>query len=292
MNRKLDKYGIVNTILLIIALISIGSASILVRLSNASPYSCAFWRLLLASLFLSISSILTGNRLVLKELMDRSMFLIILSGVCIGLHFVIWMDSLFRVPISVSTTIVIVYPIHLMVIESVLQKEYPRTREVIGASIAYIGILMFFRGTVIAYDINAIGIIESFIASIFAAVYFYLGRIIRKRIDLYSYTIPTYAIGSLIALVYGFIVNDNVFLYISSSWLWLLLLALIPMIGGHTIMNYLLKFYKSSKISSIALGEPVIATLLSIPILGEVPSQHLILPMTLTLFGVGIVLLY
>ncbi len=110
-----------------------------------------------------------------------------------------------------------------------------------------------------------------------------MGRIIRKRIDLYSYTIPTYAIGSLIALVYGSIVNDNVFLYISSSWLWLLLLALMSMIGGHTIMNYLLKFYKSSKISSMVLEEPVIATLLSIPI---------ILPMVLILFGVGIVLLY
>ncbi|ADM27105.1 protein of unknown function DUF6 transmembrane [Ignisphaera aggregans DSM 17230] len=292
MDKELNRHGIANIMLFIIALVSIGSASILVRLSNASPYSCAFWRLFLASVFLYISSIITKNRLNLRELTERTTPLVIFSGICLGLHFVTWMDSLFRVPIAVSTTIVVAYPIHLMMIESVLEKEYPKIREIIGISIAYIGILMFFGGTVITRDIDIIGVVESFIASIFAAIYFYIGRIIRKRIDIYSYTIPTYITGSLIAIIYGFTVNDNVFLYIYNSWLWLLLLALIPMIGGHTIMNYLLKFYKSSRVSSIALGEPIVATLLSIPILGEIPSPHLILPMILTLSGIGIVLLY
>ncbi|MEM0311522.1 MAG: hypothetical protein QXF10_08780 [Ignisphaera sp.] len=44
----------IHLILFAVASISIGSASIFVRISNASPIACAFWRLSIASIILAL----------------------------------------------------------------------------------------------------------------------------------------------------------------------------------------------------------------------------------------------
>ncbi len=51
-----------------------------------------------------------------------------------------------------------------------------------------------------------------------------------------------------------------------------LLIASIPMMMGHTVFNYLLGRYRAVTIAASTLGEPVGATLLAVPILGEVPT--------------------
>jgi drug/metabolite transporter (DMT)-like permease len=51
-----------------------------------------------------------------------------------------------------------------------------------------------------------------------------------------------------------------------------LLIASIPMMMGHTVFNYLLGRYRAVTIAASTLGEPIGATLLAVPILGEVPT--------------------
>ncbi|MEM0501215.1 MAG: DMT family transporter [Ignisphaera sp.] len=267
-----------------VAMVSIGSASILVRLSGASAISCAFWRLLLSIPLLFVMSIANG----VKPLYTPSFLrYFIPSGVALALHFILWMDSLFRIPIAISTTIVVTYPIHLLLLEGIISREIPRGREIVGVTIAFVGIAIFFSDAYTNAEIDVIGILESFMASILAALYFQIGRIARKFLNVYSYTIPTYFFGALTVAIYNYIfVRDDMLHQFLSSWIWLLLLAVIPMIGGHTVMNYLLRYFKSSIVTSIALAEPIIATVLAIPLLAEVPSPNQIIALIVTLSGV------
>ncbi|MCS7111000.1 MAG: DMT family transporter [Ignisphaera sp.] len=276
--------------LFFVAMISIGSASILVRLSGASAVACAFWRLLLSIPPLLLLSIANRAKLVYHPSYLRCCSkYFILSGVALALHFILWMDSLFRIPIGISTTIVVAYPIHLLVLEAFTLREIPRGREAAGILIAFAGIGMFFSNAYTNSSLTVVGVLESFIASILAAVYFYTGRLARKSLDVYSYAIPTYALGALTVAIYNHIfIRDDLLHQLSSSWAWLVLLALVPMIGGHTVMNYLLRYFKSSIVTSIALAEPIIATLLAIPLLAEVPSHNQIAALTITLSGVAI----
>lgn len=41
------------------------------------------------------------------------------------------------------------------------------------------------------------------------------------------------------------------------------------MLGGHTLMNYLLKYVKTSTVTAVALGEPIGAGILAYMIFGE-----------------------
>lgn len=280
----------VDYILFIVAMLSIGSASILVRLSNASAIACAFWRLFFSVPIIFLIAVINSVKLF-HSYIFLGLKYAILSGVALALHFVMWMDSLFKIPISISTTIVVAYPIHLLLLEAMIFREMPSKKEVAGIAIAFIGIGIFFSHAYIDVELNLEGVLKSFIASILAAIYFYIGRIARRSLDIYSYTIPTYIIGALTVLLYNYIfTKDNILYYIPSSLIWLLLLAIIPMIGGHTVMNYLLKHYKSSIVTSIALAEPAIATLLAIPILSEVPRINHVIAIIITLFGIFITL--
>ncbi len=275
--------------LFIIATFSISSSSILVLLSGASAIACAFWRLLISTFMLFLFSEFFKVKIKLGNV--RHLILFIISGMTLGIHFVLWMDSLFRVPVAISTTIVVAYPIHALLIEHLLLKEKIKKVKIFGLTLGFIGILIYFHDSIILKILDPIGVLESFIASLLAAIYFYVGSIARKVLDIYSYTIPTYLFGSITVLFYSYLANDNILSYPLTSWLWFMALALIPMIGGHTVMNYLLKYYRSSTVTSIAFLEPIGASVLAYVILGQLPKIEHLLVVPLILFGVLLTIL-
>lgn len=277
----------IHLILFAVASISIGSASIFVRISNASPIACAFWRLSIASIILSLLP--TGKERCWPGL-SKHILKPVMAGFALATHFVLWMDSLFRASVAVSTTIVVLYPIHLAIIEY-MRGEKPSPISVAGIAMGFSSVALLSAYTLHNPAQNSFpGVLESFAASIAAAIYFYIGRASRMLMGVREYSVATYASASIIVLVYSLIAKDNVFSYLQKSWLWLLALAIVPMIGGHTTMNYLLKFYKSSTVTSIALAEPAIASTLAAIVLKE-PIEHIhMTSLLLAVTGTGIVL--
>lgn len=285
-----NKEKLLHVLLFIVAMVSIGSASIFVRLSLASGIACAFWRLSISSALILI--IISVNRRglpkILRDLDKQEILMLIVSGFTLAMHFVLWMESLFRILVAISTTIVIAYPLHLTLIELIIGKERANIISIAGLVMGFLGIMLLFWEAFVNRELDTLGILESFIASILAAIYFYIGRLARRRIDVYTYSLYVYTVASLVVLCYSFIVKDNVFKYVEKSWIWFLLLALIPMLGGHTVMNYMLKFYRSSVVTSIAFVEPIIASILAAFVLGEVISLRQLVCLAIVLTGVGI----
>jgi drug/metabolite transporter (DMT)-like permease len=285
-----NKEKLLHVLLFIVAMVSIGSASIFVRLSLASGIACAFWRLFISSALILI--IISVNRRglpkILRDLDKQEILMLIVSGFALAMHFVLWMESLFRILVAISTTIVVAYPLHLTLIELIIGKERVNIISIAGLVMGFLGIMLLFWEAFVSRELDTLGILESFIASILVAIYFYIGRLARRRIDVYTYSLYVYTVASLVVLCYSFIVEDNVFKYVEKSWIWFLLLALIPMLGGHTVMNYMLKFYRSSVVTSIAFVEPIIASILAAFVLGEVISLRQLVCLAIVLTGVSI----
>lgn len=279
-----------HVLLYIISILSIGSASILVKLSNASGVACAFWRLSISSIVLGI--IYGLWRRGRKRLCGREVVLLLVSSSSLALHLILWMESLFRLPIAVSVTIVVTYPLHLSIAYTVYEKSIRHVSTLLGSIIGFLGILILFRDAFTSATIDIVGVVQSFSASIFAALYFHIGRVLRRSMDLGLYTTFVYGIGAIVVFLYSIFVEENVLSYIPSSWIWFLMLAIIPTIGGHTVMNYLLKFYRSSTVASIALTEPVVATILASVILREPIEFVYLIALTKVLIGLYIVIRY
>jgi drug/metabolite transporter (DMT)-like permease len=282
----LKSFRAFHALLFVIAATSIGLASILVRLSEASATACAFWRLFIASAVLFTITALRNDFAELR----RGYIYTIASGIALAAHFILWMDSLFRVSVAVSTTIVVIYPAHLMFAE-VLQGERIRFGAAIGLLLAFSSVaLLFSKSLALGYAGSAIGVAESFLASVCAAIYFYIGRISRRNMSTSGYASMTYLVAAITTLIYSLAIGDNVFSYLSRSWHWFLALALVPMIGGHTVMNYLLRFYSASTVTSIALTEPITASILASLLLGESIGIIEVIALAMSVTGVYIVL--
>jgi len=270
-----------------VILLSISSASILVRLSGAPGEVNAFWRLIIASALTFAYAFTSGRTIRVGS--PKVLAVIVVAGVALGLHFALWMDSLFRLPVGVSTAVVILYPVHLRLAELLLKGSSPTPVEALGYSAALLGVAVFFSESILRSTLSAVGLLESLTASLAAAVYFYAGSIARRSTDNTSYTSMCYLAASAVALAYSALRGENPFTYLPSSWPWFLLLALVPMLGGHTLMNYMLKFYPASLVTSIAILEPAGASILSYALLGEALSPTHIAGVSLMILGVTLV---
>ena len=249
-----------------IALFSISSASILVLLSRAPSYACAFWRLFFSTMFLTVYALLSNSRL---PSVDYRIFpLTLVSGIALGVHFLLWMESLFHIPVSISTTIVVSYPLFNLFIDKLVYGERITYIQILGFITGFSGILLFLHPS-ISRKYDPLGIWLALGGALAAAIYFSIGRYIMQKYGLLTYTLPTYGFAAITTLVYSIMIGGNIIGYDIEAYTYFILLALIPMIGGHTTMNYLLKYFKTSVVTSIALGEPVGASILAYLILGQ-----------------------
>ncbi|RLG77086.1 MAG: EamA/RhaT family transporter [Thermoprotei archaeon] len=273
-------------VLLTVAMLSISSAAILVRLSGASATTCAFWRLALSTVILLALGLARGERPYIG-------IEPVIAGTALATHFILWMESLFLIPVGLSTAIVITYAMFTAIVDAVLFRERISPIQVLGLILSLSSItLMYALPTLTRESSNPLGITYSFMGALMATIYFSIGRATRRRgTALTGYTTTTYGIAALATLVYALVVGENLFSYPIKTWFFLILLALIPMLGGHTTMNYVLKFVKTSTVTSIALGEPVIASFLAYILLQEVIELRDIVLMLFTITGVGMVVL-
>jgi drug/metabolite transporter (DMT)-like permease len=271
-----------NAFIMMIAWLSISSSSVLVLLSGVSALQAAFWRLFLSlPLIYSLSLILDG-----RIPRFSFSFLKFIAGASLGLHLIVWMESLFYIPVALSTVLVVLYPLISMQVEHWMLGEKASWKEFLGLLIAFSGIILVLKPG-IQYSRDALfGSMLALSGAFLASIYFLSGhRIMMKEKQLADYVLPTYTVATIVVFAVGIFSNDFLEIFPASSWLYLFLLAIIPMIGGHTLMNYLIKDLKTSTVTSVALGEPVGATILAHMILGQPLSSSIMTGVLLVFTG-------
>lgn len=284
-NRRPLRYLKTAGVFLII-LFSISSSSILVLVSGATALSCAFWRVFLASVMLWVLQVLRGGLrsfIIDKTLLVYSM----VSGTLLAIHFLLWMESLFLIPVAVSTTVVVTYPLFSVVIDYFIFREGLMVLQIVGLVVGFIGVLLFMHPQILA-GYNYFGVLLALSGALGATGYFSIGRFVRQKIDVLSYTITAYTSTSLLLLLYAVISNANIVNYPLQTYISFILLAVLPMICGHTLINYLLRYLKTSIATSIALGEPIGASLLAHFLLHQQIDLPTALLMTMVLTSIAL----
>ncbi len=239
-----------------------------------------------------------GRTAELRTLNPHSIILSIISGIFLAIHFASWMESLFLLSVSVSVTIVVTYPLITALIEHFILGDKIKNIQWIGMIIAFLGVTALSFASTNGYPTNSNisnleGIILAFVGALAAAIYFTIGRILRsKKMSTIVYTSVTYMSAALVLLVFSVIMGYNLTNYGAVTWMYFVLLAVVPMLGGHSILNYLLRYTKASIITATVLGEPIGASILAVLILNEVLPFNSYIYMTITIIGIFIVLYY
>ena len=265
-----------------VATLAVSWAAIIIRLADADPISTAFYRMFLSALIMAPFSIpgLAGQ---LRRLSRREIRLLILSGILLGVHFASWITSLKYTSISNSVIIVATQPFFVGVAEALIWKEKISRYTVIGIALAFIGMVIISRSDFGLGGDHVLGDFLALIGAVCAGIYLMLGRHLRQNLGNRHYVFPVYSLAAVTLLVFVAVFRSPMTGFSQSTWLYFLLLALIPTLVGHSLYNYLLKFVRAHLVAVTILGEPIGATVFAAVIFDEIPSVA-------TYFGGGLIL--
>ena len=276
-------------ITLLVGVLAVSFAATFIRLADAPPLVIATYRLAIASIILIPIAAIKSRR-SLPQLSRQDILLILLSSVFVALHFGLWITSLSYTSIASSVVLVTAHPAFVAVISYFLWGERLNKLTIGGIVVAFIGVI-FINYSGLTFGSQAIvGNLLALIGGFAMGAYLIVGRQLRARIDILSYLTILYTCSAVILLVATVLSGHRLFGYSPTTYLMLVLLALVPQLIGHTSINLAVRLIPVIFVSVAILGEPVGATLLGSLILGEIPTANEIAGGFLMLSGIFLVL--
>lgn len=304
MKTTLSRPIISPLIVISFGILAVSTASIFVRYAQESVPSLviAAWRLAIATLVLAPIAY-TRHRRELAQLQGKAWLLALGAGIFLALHFATWITSLEYTTVASSVVLVTTTPLWVALLAPVTIKE-PITRLIIfGMLIALVGGIIiglsdtcqisnsrlvcppfvdFIRGSAFIGDLLAVA------GAIMAAGYVLIGRRLRGSMSLVGYIFLVYGMAAVVLVAIMLLSGEPAFGYPSSAYLWLILLALIPQLLGHSSFNWALRYLSAAYVSITLLGEPIGTTILAYFLLDETPSALKIFGAILILLGIYI----
>jgi drug/metabolite transporter (DMT)-like permease len=260
---------------LLIALVAMSTSGPLVRLADAHPLAIATLRLAMTLVVVSVALTMTGTWHQLRRLSARDLAVAVGSGVFLALHFWSWMASLALTTVAASTVLVSLQPLFVAAGSGLFLGEHPARGQWIGIGIAVVGAIIIGLGA--AGEPGAaqslLGNLLALLGAVAGAAYVLAGRRLRSSLDLWPCVGLVYSVA-MVTLVLFVIWQDVPLLpQPSRTWWTIAAMALGPMLLGHTLLNYALRYLPAHVVNLTSIGEPVGATLLAWWWLSELPSR-------------------
>ena len=270
-------------IMIVVGVMGISLSSIFVKFSQAPSSVTAIWRLLWTMAFLT--PVVMGKRPVRRELFQtpkKLLWLSILSGLFLAIHFVLWFESLQHTSVASSTTIVCTEVIWVCLGFCLFLKGKITRKAIAAIAVTLLGSVLIAcsdsgSGRQLYGDILAL------LAAIAVAVYTLIGRIAREKLSTTVYTYLVYSACTVVLTVTCLVQGANLLAYGWNAVIVGALLAIFPTILGHSIFSWCLKYFSPAFVSASKLCEPVVAAALAGFLFGELPG-------TVQIFG-GILIL-
>ena len=273
-------------IMIVVGVLGISMSSIFVKYSQAPSAVTAAWRLLWTVLLLT--PVVLGKKPVRQELVQtpkKLMWLSILSGLFLAIHFVLWFESLQHTSVASSTTIVCTEVVWVCLGFCLFLKG-----KLSWKAIAAIGVTLFGSVLIAFSDSGSggqlYGDILALLAAIAVAVYTLIGRVVREKLSTTVYTYMVYTACAAVLVITCATQGSSLFAYGWSAVIVGLLLAVFSTILGHSIFSWCLKYFSPAFVSASKLCEPVVAAIMAGFLFGELPGWLQVIGGGLILGGV------
>ncbi|MFN8529856.1 MAG: DMT family transporter [Anaerolineae bacterium] len=258
--------------------------------------------LVIAAGRLSVSALILTPFVLRKHLPDfkalaKSDFLLAgLSGAVLSLHFATWISSLEYTSVLISTVFVTTGPLWVALLEVIFLRARFRALVWIGLGVALTGGLLIGVGDTLfggasleASGSNpALGGALALTGAVSVAAYLVIGRKLRAKLSLMPYIWLVYSITAVLLVLIAIVSGKSFTGYSTSSYLWVILLALFPQLIGHTSFNYALKYMAATYVSIITQIEPISSAVAAILLFNEIPTLAQVIGSLGIITGVGL----
>lgn len=267
---------------LFIAVLSMATSSIMIRYITAPALIIALYRVICtAGLTALLGSTAPAG---IKQLRRRDLAYILASGVFLALHLGLWITSLSHTSISSSVLFTNLQVIFVLLLSAWLLKERVNRWVQGGIGLALLGSLLIMQGDL--QSGRLLGDMLALLSGLFIALYFLIGRDVRSRVDVWTYTSIAAAAASVVLLAVCPVLGLKLTGYPRLDWVLFLLQAAVPGIIGHATLNWALKYVKAPVVSVSVLGESVGASILAYLIFDEALAWYQLAGGCLILTGI------
>lgn len=267
------------------------TSGIFAKLAQAEAGIIAFYRLLLATLFLlPLLFFKKENRQQLINISGKKLVAGMISGIVLAVHYVLWFESLKLTSVASSVVLVTLQPLFTILGSYLLWQERCNKGALVGCFVAIAGSAVIGWGDFAIGWQAFIGDLMALAAAAVIAGYFLIGQELRRSLGVIPYSVLGYGSGAAFLGIYNLLCGNRFTGYNVNTWLNFLGLALVSTILGQLIFNWLLKWLSATVISMSILGETVGTCLLGYFILHELVSMQQLVGILAIIIGIGIFL--
>lgn len=272
--------------MLLCGAVAVSTGALFIRYADAAPpMAKAAWRCALAAIFL----LLLGRRKVvqpLARLSSKQRWRLLLAGFFLALHFATWIQSLSLTSVASSLFLVNTVPIWTAMLAPIFISERTTRAQWIGATTCLVGAAVLGWGEISVGGTALVGDALAIAGAICWAGFFILGRDLQKQVSGYCFLFTTYASAALFLIAGCLLLQLPMAGYPPATYGWLLLLALVPQMIGHSAYNLSLRHFPAATVSITVTAEPVLGTLLAWIFLAETLAAPTLLGGAILLGGI------
>ncbi len=284
-----------------IAILAVSTASIFIKFAqeDAPSLAIAALRLAFASIILAPLA-LTRYRAQLLALTRSELVFGIVSGLFLGLHFATWITSLEYTTVASSVVLVSTGPLWVALLSPLFLNERLSSGAFAGLGLALLGgsVITLSGGCTWEHGLSCQNVAQVLggqslrgdalaLAGAWAVTgYLMIGRRLRTKIALVPYIFLVYTAAALSLLMVIWILGIPVIGFRPITYVWLILLALLPQLLGHTTYNWALRFLPAAIVALTTLGEPIGSATMAYFLLHETPTITVLTGGALILIGI------
>lgn len=244
----------------------------LARLTAAAPLAVAMWRMTLATgLLLPVAVARGGWQPIVRRRRAAA-----LAGVLLGLHFGLWIPSLWLTSVSASVVLVATQPLFVLMLSPRLLGVAIRAVNVVSFLVAIVGVALISWGDFLVSSRAILGDAMALGGALAGAGYVVVGKRLRAEVPLDRYLSVVYGGAALVLVVAVATLAVPAWPYDAISWLPLVAMAVGPTLTGHTLLNWALAYLEAYKVNLALLLEPVLASLWTWIVLAQAPPVHVL----------------
>jgi drug/metabolite transporter (DMT)-like permease len=269
------------------AMLAVGWAAIFIRwCEGLHPFLISFYRMAWATIIVLPFSLYRAKK-NFSGISRRDLLIMLGIGFILAMHFASWISSLFYTSVASSTVIVTTQPIYVVILTVLFTSEKVSRLSFVAILVALAGAIIIGWGDMEFSKEHIIGDLLAFIGAICAAIYIFMGRFVRQRVENAAYVQIVYGSSALVLLAMVLIFEKFEFNFPFQFHIWLFLLGLVPTGFGHTLYNWALKKIRAYIVGTSILGEPLGASVYAWLIFKEIPPYTTFIGAALIFAGVA-----
>ena len=273
-------------IILFIAMLSVSTSPIVARyLSNVPAVSISFWRMLIGAIVLWLISLFRNSSPMHYNDTKKT----IIAGIFLGIHFGLFFGAIKLTTISNATFLGTLAPIVTFIIEKFIFKREHPSATIYGLSIAIIGAIIILSNNFNFSNQYTVGNILAVLCSICIGLAFIISQNVRKKVGVVIFSRLLFSSAAITLLIVAFFMEINLFGFTNFEWVGLIYLGIVPTILGHGFMYFAVRYVSPTIVSSIPMGEPIIASILAWFLFNEIADLSIYIGGFITLLGLIII---